>query len=260
MSSNVKLRVLYKIANAPICFFPFPHIYVQDVFPHDYYMALREHLPPVSAYRDLKSINRVGAGYPESRLVMVVTNENVQALEQPFRAFWDELARWLLRGFGQAMLEKFGKSLDQRFGDSRSKNYYDEALIVQDYTTYSLGPHTDSPSKVISFLFYLPPDDSLAHLGTSIYVPKDGNFTCKGGPHHSFDRFDRIMTMPYVPNSLFAFVKTHNSFHGVEPIRETGIRRDLLLYDIRVHEPPELQHQQMASVQTAPPASVKFSF
>jgi hypothetical protein len=37
-----------------------------------------------------------------------------------------------------------------------------------------------------------------------------------------------------VPNTLFAFMKTANSFHGVEPIREAGIRRDLMLYDIRL--------------------------
>ena len=29
-------------------------------------------------------------------------------------------------------------------------------------------------------------------------------------------------------------MKTGNSFHGVEPIREPGIRRDLMLYDIHL--------------------------
>jgi hypothetical protein len=43
--------------------------------------------------------------------------------------------------------------------------------------------------------------------------------------------------MPYLPNSLFAFVKTPNSFHGVEPISEP-IRRDLLLFDLKVKTSP----------------------
>jgi hypothetical protein len=42
-----------------------------------------------------------------------------------------------------------------------------------------------------------------------------------------------MLTMPYVPNALFAFMKTANSFHGVEPIQEPAVQRDLLLYDIR---------------------------
>ena len=250
MSSDVNLHVLYKVANAPVSVYPFPHIYVRDVFPPDYYKQLREHLPPAGVYKDLKVLNRVGANYPDSRLVMLVTPENVQALAEPIRSFWDELAQWLLGGFGRIMLSKFGPFLDQRFGDSRAMQFYDEALIVQDYSTYSLGPHTDSPAKVLSFLFYLPADGSLAHLGTSIYVPKDPAFTCTGGPHHPFDRFQRMTTLPYLPNSLFAFVKTYNSFHGVEPIRETGIRRDLLLYDIKVHNPPELREQAPAAAST----------
>jgi hypothetical protein len=36
--------------------------------------------------------------------------------------------------------------------------------------------------------------------------------------------------MPFKPNSAFAFLKTDNSFHGVEPC---SVTRDVLLYDIR---------------------------
>ena len=261
MSSRVDLHVLYRIANAPINLFPYPHIYVEDVFPPDFYRELRAHLPPAESYKDLKALNRVGAGYPDTRLVMVVTPETVQALPEPSRGFWGAVAQWMLGGaFGQVVLSRFAELLEQRFGDLRQTRFYDEALLVQDYTTYSLGPHTDSPSKVLSFLFYLPPDDSLAGLGTSIYVPKDPGFTCPGGPHYKFEPFDRIATMPFVPNSLFAFLKTHNSFHGVEPLKEAGVRRDLLLYDIKVANPTEPGQQQAASTgQVASPAP-KFSF
>lgn len=261
MSSDVKLHVLYQIANAPIKPFPFPHIHVQDVFPPDFYRELRAHLPPAEAYQDLKALNRVGAGYPDTRLVMVITPENVQALPEPSRSFWDGTAQWLLGGaFGQVMTSKFAEFLEQRFGDLRQARFHDEALLVQDYSTYSLGPHTDSPAKVLSFLFYLPPDDSLAHLGTSIYVPKDPGFTCPGGPHHRFEMFDRMMTMPFLPNTMFAFLKTHNSFHGVEPIQEAGIRRDLLLYDIKVQDPPELRRQAPAAAQPVASPSPHFTF
>jgi hypothetical protein len=64
-------------------------------------------------------------------------------------------------------------------------------------------------------------------------MPRDPAFLCPGGPHHPFDKFQRMRTMPYLPNSLFAFMKTANSFHGVEPIEEPGLQRDLLLYDVR---------------------------
>ncbi len=38
--------------------------------------------------------------------------------------------------------------------------------------------------------------------------------------------------MPFAPNSLFVFLKTDSSFHGVEPVSDPDTRRWLLLYDI----------------------------
>lgn len=260
MSSDVSLHVTYKVANAPVNLYPFPHIYVTDVFPEDFYRELRSHLPPPEFFKNPKALGRVGSGYPDTRFILPLTRDDVQALPEPLRSFWEGLAQWLLGGFGSMVLAKFEQFLSQRFSNTRAMQYHDEAMIVQDYTTYSLGPHTDAPSKVFSFLFYLPADDSLAHLGTSIYVPKNPRFTCQGGPHHKFELFDRMMTMPFLPNTLFAFLKTYNSFHGVEPVQEAGVRRDLLLYDIKVADAPGLSQQQPAAMGKATFASPKFSF
>ena len=261
MSSDVDLHVLYKIANAPINPFPFPHIYVRDIFPPDYYRTLREHLPPAQALKTLTSLKRVTGNYPDSRLVLPLTPDDVGALPDPYRSFWRQAASWLLDGnFGRMILPKFAEFLDLRFGDSSQMQYYDDALVVQDSTTYTLGPHTDTPKKVVSFLFYLPADDSMAHLGTSIYMPKNPEFRCAGGPYHRFEDFRRIATMPYVPNALFAFLKTPNSFHGVEPITDAHVKRDLLLYDIQVENPPELTQPTAPARQTATAPEIKFSF
>lgn len=248
MSSGAKLHVLYKIANAPINPFPFPHVYVRDVFPEDYYRQLRAALPPAEAYKSLKALGRVRPNYSDTRFVIPITPENTQAMAEPFRTFWLNLAEWMLVGFGPALLPKFEPFLKQRFGDLASVEFYNEALLIQDWTTYSLGPHTDTPRKVLSFLFYLPAGDSLAHLGTSIYVPKQPEFQCPGVAHHPFEMFNRMVTMSYLPNSLFAFVKTQNSFHGVEPITEGSVRRDLLLYDVYVRNPPELAQKRPPAV------------
>jgi len=257
MSSAVDLHALYRIANTPILEYPFPHILVRDVFPADFYRELRANLPEKSALSTLGALGRVdGVDYP-ARLVMPLTRDVVAALPGAQRPFWEHVGNWLLNGeFGHMMLAKFAPYLQRRLGDVGKAGFRDEVLIVRDGSSYSLGPHTDSPSKVLSLLFYLPPDDSMAHLGTSIYVPNDPQFRCEGGPHYDFARFRRVCTMPYVPNTVFAFMKTTNSFHGVEPIAEQGIRRDLMLYDIRLSVP-----QQPAN----PPASksapaVKFSF
>jgi hypothetical protein len=52
-------------------------------------------------------------------------------------------------------------------------------------------------------------------------------------PYCRREEFDLMMTMPYLPNTLVAFLKVPNAFHGVEAIRDQNIRRHLLLYDIK---------------------------
>ena len=44
------------------------------------------------------------------------------------------------------------------------------------------------------------------------------HFVWRAGRTTATSKFQRMLTMPYVPNALFAFMKTPNSFHGVEPI------------------------------------------
>jgi hypothetical protein len=240
-SVETELAVLYRIGNATVREYPYPHIYVPDIFPADFYRELLGKLPPQAALKNLGELGRVKAGntYPE-RGVLPLTAQNLDALEAPQRDFWGRMRQWLLgKRFGDTMIGKFAPYLAQRFGDLRKLRFDHEALIVRDRTNYALGPHTDSPSKVLSFLFYLPPDAAKSHLGTSIYVPRDPAFLCPGGPHHAFDKFQRMSTMPYLPNSLFAFMKTQNSFHGVEPISEPEVQRDLLLYDIRAEVPQQ---------------------
>jgi hypothetical protein len=258
MSSRVSSQVLYKIANAPICEFPFPHIYVRDVFPTEFYREVRAHLPPKEAFHTLSSSVRVKE-YPDSRLVLKLPFSN-PALDTSVRQFWDEVGSWLLGGsFGRTMVIKFAQYLEPRLGDLAQCNFYDEALLVQDYTTYSLGPHTDNPNKVLSFLFYLPADDTLAHLGTSIYVPSDSSFQCDGTKHYAYENFLRAADMPFLSNSLFAFAKSSNSFHGVEPVTEANVHRDLLLYDIKVKNPPEIATNPVIT-QSAAGGNTRFSF
>jgi hypothetical protein len=239
MSSAVDLHVLYQIANAPVRDYPFPHILVHDVFPADFYRELRANLPEQSALKTLGALGRVKGGDYPARLVMPLTRESIAPLPDPQRAFWERMGNWILAGkFGEMMLTKFEPWLKQRLGDLGKHAFSDEVLIVRDGTSYALGPHTDARDKVLSFLFYLPADDSQAELGTSIYLPNEPQFRCEGGPEHDFRKFRRMQTMPYLPNTLFAFMKTTNSFHGVEPIRGREVRRDVMLYDLRLKTPP----------------------
>lgn len=236
ISSSVEEHVLYQIANAPMREHPYAHIYVEDVFPEDFYAAMRAHWPSSSALVSLADTGRVPKGaYPE-RFVLPFTQEELTKLDERHRAFWFSFGDWFLsRRFMNTIIGKFERHVHQRFGDEMYENGYSvDALIVRDLTNYSIGPHTDAPHRLLSMLFYCPDDDRRAHLGTSIYVPREPGFRCEGGPHYPHDRFTCVRTMGYRRNTLFAFIKNDYSFHGVGRIDDKDVQRDVLLYDIRV--------------------------
>ena len=246
ISSGAEEHVLYQIANAPIREYPYAHIYIDNVFPEDFYNRLRSLWPADESLISLADSGRVPKGAYRERFILPFMPAEIAKLDEKRREFWLEFGDWFLsQRFMQGVIDKFAPYVRERFGDAMFTNYYSsESLVVRDQTNYAIGPHTDAPHRLLSLLFYCPDDDSRPHLGTSIYMPNDPTLRCAGGPHYLHDRFRKVRTMEYRRNSLFAFIKNDYSFHGVAPIGEQPVGRDVLLYDIRV--------QQNESTATAP--------
>lgn len=236
--SSVAEYVYKKIAGARVFEEPYPFIYVPGIFPEAYFQQIRAHLPEQETYKTLHEYGRVLDSYSKKRIVVPMAI----AAKQPDRffknpdsgEFWSDLVGWLLSTKMMiTCLKTFGKGIYKRYPDGGANaKWAHESLLIRDSEAYELGPHTDSHVKVLSFLFYLPATSEHPHLGTSIYKPKNPNFRCRGGPHYEFKDYDRLCTMPFLPNTLFGFLKTDHSFHGVEPVA-AGFQRDILLYDIK---------------------------
>ncbi len=236
MSSAAEEYVIYQIVNAPMRDYPYPHIYVENIFPPDFYSQLRKNWPDSSALKTISETGRVAKGLYPDRFILPFTPPDIETLAGDRRAFWSDFGEWFMAyRFLNTVINLFGRYSRQRFGETLDQCRFEaDSLIVRDKTNYALGPHTDAPHKLLSMLFYCPGDARMAHLGTSIYVPLDPDFRCKGGPHYRHKLFRKVTTMEYKPNSLFAFFKNDHSFHGVEPITDMNVQRDILLYDVRV--------------------------
>src|SRR2546425_12309688 len=103
--------------------------------------------------------------FPYTTLFRSLLPERLAAVPEPYRGFWSALAGWMLGGaFAQRVLDKFRAFIDARF-EGQQPEFGDEALLVNDHTDYSLGPHTDTKSKVVSVLFYLPGNDLAFRVG-----------------------------------------------------------------------------------------------
>lgn len=230
MNFAEELHVAYKIANSHINHFPYPHLFVRDVFSDKFYAQIIKHLPDPKKLIQISKTGRVS--YDKERYVLLFNDSSLDNLDKSKKLFWVNFKNQFLSGsLKNFLISLFANYIEQRFPDFKKMNFSDELMLVNDRISYSLGPHSDKPQKVITFLFYLPSDESQVNLGTSIYFPKDRSFSCSGKAHYPYEDFEKITTMPFLPNSLFCFVKTNNSFHGVEKII-TDEKRWLLLYDI----------------------------
>lgn len=200
--------VKYAVSQQSPCHF----FYVQNVFPWDFYWKLLERLPVDEAYPD----DRFGG-----RRI---------AVAEKLGPFWSELASSLQDGeLLKAVMGKFRATLQERFPGKIEIR--EDVRLVRDTSQYKIAPHTDLAEKAVSLLVYLPRDKSLWKYGTSLYAPKDAGFKCvTGKPRYAFEKFSKVFTAPFMPNSVFGFARTDQSFHGVEPIGD--VVRDVLLYNV----------------------------
>jgi hypothetical protein len=236
MSFDVEQYVRYKIANAPVNRFPFAHFFVRDVFPADYYRSLLERLPGTATYTPIDETGTVTKGSYTQRHICELENlAEQEAASGSGEQYWESLEDWLMGdAFMNFIVGKFTPAIEERYGRGVKLTLNNDCRFVRDYTNYSIPPHTDTAAKLVSLLFYLPADESRRHLGTSIYMPTSPDFRSDGSAHYDFKGFKHAARMDYVPNALFAFLRTDWSFHGVEPIADTEVERNLMLYNVYV--------------------------
>jgi len=214
---------------------PYPHFYLENVFPEAYYRSLLEHLPDQGSYQNLFEITDLKLDHFRHRDQRDLNDGWINGLSVELQTFWSNFNEWFLgREMAEAVLDSFSSSLYLRFGP---RDFWPEVSVesqlIRHRPGYFLGPHSDLYTKLVVLLIYLPLDDRAAHLGTSLYRPKDPTFTCDNSTHYPFEDFIKVKTVPYKPNSMLAFLRTGNSFHGVEPLSEQDLSigaRDLIQY------------------------------
>ena len=234
-----------RIVNSKISKQPFPYIFTENIFDNEYYSQIISNFPQLQDMTPLNKTDRVrsdGSNKYKQRLVIQLDKESATPLSEKQIIFWDSFSKSLAsKVFAKTLFKKFYPWIANRvarniLSKDKKFNAHCDILLVNDQTNYKIGPHTDHPERIFSLLFYLPEASSKEELGTSIYIPKDESFTCKGGPHYNPNFFKRVATMPYKQNSLFVFPKTINSFHGVEELMDEGVNRRLIIANFREYK------------------------
>jgi hypothetical protein len=210
---------------------PFPHYFLEQVFPDDYYRELLRHLPSSVVYDNLYEVTDLKLDHFRHRDQRDMDHGWTDRLPPEQRAFWNSFNLWFLS-------EELAQAVLRSFPDERESwpAVSVESQFIRHRAGYFLGPHSDLYTKIVVLLLYLAPDNSAEHLGTSLYRPKQPGFSCPDSKHYAFEDFIRVKTAPYRPNSLLAFVRSDISFHGLEPLSEQDVTttagRDVIQYVI----------------------------
>ena len=245
MFSDAKLYSMYQIANTPVRAYPFQHLYVENIFPPALYSEMRRLLPANSDYKRLADTGRV-TGYSQARLCLFPNDIDGTALDHERKTFWttffntyldQELVRMWISTFGSTISERMTSGGVQEKNPGGKVSISTEIFLVRDLQSFALKPHTDTPRKILTVLYYLPPDDTYAVMGTSIYRPKDAGFSSNSGRKSRRDDFDLVTTLPYRANCAVSFARTDTSFHGVEALDVPSFERDLIIFDLKFTDP-----------------------
>jgi hypothetical protein len=225
---------------------PYPHYFVEQVFPEDYYHELLKHLPETSVYENLYEVTDLKLDHFRHRDQRDMNEGWAEKLPDELKDFWNSFNQWFLGpDLAQSVLESFAEPLRAQLGQPASWPAVSvESQLIRHRAGYFLGPHSDLHTKLVVLLLYLAPDNSAEHLGTSLYRPKDPGFTCPKSTHYPFEDFIRVKTAPYKPNSLLAFLRSDISFHGLEPLSEqdvTASGRDVIQYVLHDKQAREAQ-------------------
>lgn len=209
----IRATVIERLRATELKTHPSAYIFVRDIFPADYYAAIQENFPPESLFQATKP-----GRTPNPRAILYRKQINLahelDLLEEAKRPCWALMRAAIDHpDFVRAVFDKFAGPMHARYGKD-SLDVRIRLEVLRDQAGFALGPHTDVPHKVFTGLFYMPKDDSQRDLGTSVFVPKQRNFADESGQQFPFNLFEEHERLPFIPNSMFMFMKTQNSFHG----------------------------------------------
>lgn len=210
-----------RVAESQLYQQPFNFMYIENIFPDDFFQYLISIAPPKEFFVPLGSKRH-------DAMVKIKRGRDVCSIHSPDQGFINDIPDrgrllWLYRWFSSFIkplfANKFSIKLDPHIETLR---------FVCDSEGYSKKPHTDVPQKIISLLFYL----SDCSRGTSILVPKDKTFTDMNGYDHDYSLFDSVFETTFQHNSLLVMQRSDNSFHCVYPYEDITPRL-AIHYDIR---------------------------
>jgi hypothetical protein len=221
MARTLVEHIAGSVRQAPLIEAPFRYLPLQNVFPDDLYAAMLGAMPNAADYRAMSGRSRSARrddGTP-TRIKIDLFPEFIRHLPVAKRAVWGQVGQALRsQELQQAFVAKLAPALEQRFGPGfGALGHYAIPILTRDTAGYEITPHSDTLWKAITVQLYLPPDESIVHVGTLFHERlADG-------------ALKRSTKMRFAPNSGYAFAVGADTWHSVDPVGPEVSNRDSIL-------------------------------
>src|SRR2546427_855930 len=220
--NNLTHFVVDSVQNAHADGAPFRHLRFDRVFPDDFYAEMLQAMPVAEDYRAMSGKSKMGSSRPDgkpTRAKIDLFPEYIRHLPPKKRAVWDVAGRVLRsKELKMVFVQRLAPGLERRFGANFAKvGLYPVPILTRDIPGYRVFKHTDSLWKGITVQLYLPPDNSITHIGTIFHerLP-DG-------------QKPRRTQMPFARNTGYAFAVADNTWHSADTVGPEVTTRDSIL-------------------------------
>lgn len=209
------------VDSAPLLNAPFDHIRLENVFPAQFYREMMANFPAEKQFHPLFHRDAMTADGGSTRMRTYLYPELLWRLPGSQRRIWGKIAAALMSdALELAFKRKFREALEDRFQiEAESIPLYPIPILVRDLPGYHIRIHSDALSKAITAQFYIPSDNSQAHLGTVFHTTR------------ALDGTDQPMAMQFLPATGYAFaVRKKESWHSARKTTPAdGERRSIML-------------------------------
>src|SRR5262245_15509579 len=175
---------------------PFYHLQFSGFLPPELYCEMLERMPVREDYRLMSGrtkSTRTNNG-DGTRMKLDLFPEFIRHLPGPKRDIWSHIGRAIRSPeVREAFIQRLAPGLERRFGQTYPKvGMYPIPILTRDRPGYKIGIHPDTHWKGITVQIYLPPNDSIQHVGT-VFHRKTGDKS-----------YQRASQMSFLPNSGYA--------------------------------------------------------
>jgi hypothetical protein len=219
LSTRLANHMADATAATPVDDTPCKHAVLTGLFPEDIYQHILQNIPAKDAFRPMSLELFCDENGVSTRDLIELPEIGVKRIAPDLQSLWWAVGTAIMsEKVKTAVFDGLAEDLAPVLGCEASKvndvDVFVSTALRIETQSYYMPPHFDHKPRIATMLIYLPQDDSLDGLGTSLYdyAPKWQR------PFRKTHR--EIRRAPFLPNSGIYFSgnerKTRPGWHGFE--------------------------------------------